>query len=193
MGSLKFLHLSWAEVQRLSEILAERIRKSGFQPKMIVAVSRGGFTPARILCDELGVTDLASVQVEYYSAPGEPKGEPRIVHPLSADVPKQGVLISDDVADTGHSLVAVREHVIQKGASEPKITTLHYKPWSVIEPDFYVDRVEEWIVYPWERKETAKQVISKLRAEGKNEDEIRKRMLEFGFPARIFEEFLRKV
>jgi len=62
----KLLHLSWDDVQALSERLADKVKQSGFKPDLIVAVSRGGFDPARILCDQLGIRRLASVQVEYY-------------------------------------------------------------------------------------------------------------------------------
>ncbi len=53
MENLRFLHLSWDDVQSLTETIAEKIEVSGFKPDIIVAVSRGGFDPARILCDQL--------------------------------------------------------------------------------------------------------------------------------------------
>jgi len=63
---LKLLHLSWEDVQRLSERLAEKVRRSGFRPEVVVAIGRGSFVPACILCNLLDVKELASMEVEYY-------------------------------------------------------------------------------------------------------------------------------
>ena len=45
--------VTWGQVYRLSWRLADLIRKSGFAPDLIVAVARGGYVPARLLCDFL--------------------------------------------------------------------------------------------------------------------------------------------
>ncbi|TDA31935.1 MAG: phosphoribosyltransferase, partial [Hadesarchaea archaeon] len=115
---MRFLHLSWEEVQGLCERLAERIREAGCSPDLVVAVSRGGFPVGRILCDLLGVEELASVQVRYYLGPGETGRKPEVVHPLNAEVRGRRVLVADDVADTGHSLAAVRELLSGRGEKE---------------------------------------------------------------------------
>jgi hypoxanthine phosphoribosyltransferase len=153
---MKLLWLSWEDVEHLCDLLAGKIRRSNFRPDVVVAVSRGGFPVARILCDELELQRLASLQIEYYAAPGQAKKEPKLLYPLNADVRGKRVLIVDDVADRGESLRLARKHVEEKGAGEVKIATLHYKPWSKTVPDFYVKKVRSWIVYPWERRETSK-------------------------------------
>jgi len=152
---MKLLWLSWEEVEHLCDLLARKIERSNFKPDIVVAVSRGGFPVARILCDALGLRRLASLQIEYYLAPGQTRKAPRLLYPLNADVRGKRVLIVDDVADKGESLKLARKHVKQKGAEEVKIATLHYKPWSTTVPDFHVKKVRSWIVYPWEKKETA--------------------------------------
>lgn len=155
---MKFLHLSWEDVDRLCHRLALKIRRTNFRPDIMVAVSRGGFPVARILCDELGISRLASLQVEYYLAPGKTRKEPKLIYPLNADVRGKRVLVVDDVADRGESLKIAEKHVKKKGAKEVKTATLHYKPWSVKTPDFYLQEVRSWIVYPWEKRETARQL-----------------------------------
>ncbi len=178
---LKFLHLSWQDIQRLGEKLSSEIKKAGYRPDLVVAVSRGGFPIARILCDQLEIQELACIQVRYYTEPGKTEEKPEVVHPLNANVKGKKVLISDDVSDTGHSLMAVREHISGRGALEIKIATIHYKPWSVLKPDFFVEETGEWIVYPWEVKETIMKLVSKMRGEGKHIGEIRRAILELGF------------
>ena len=48
-GDLILLHTSWKDVERLSEELAQKIIDSRYEPDVVVAISRGGFDPARIL------------------------------------------------------------------------------------------------------------------------------------------------
>jgi hypoxanthine phosphoribosyltransferase len=159
---MRLLWLTWDEVDRLCRSLARKIKRGGFSPDLVVGISRGGFPVARILCDELGIRKLASLQIEYYSSPGKTRKEPVLLYPLNADVKGKKVLIVDDVADRGESLKLAKKHVGEKGAKEIKIATIHYKPWSVTIPDFYVKKVKSWIVYPWERKETAEILGGKI-------------------------------
>ncbi len=186
---MEFEHLDWDEIQRLSEEVAEMIRRSGFEPDVIVAISRGGFPPARIISDVLDVRALASVSIVYYESVGEKREEPVIIHPLNADVRGKKVLIVDDVADSGHSLSLARRHVLEKGASEVRIATLHYKPWSILRPDYYVRETERWIVYPWEKWEVVRQEAGKLREQGKSDEEVVRGLVEKGFD----EAFVRRV
>jgi hypoxanthine phosphoribosyltransferase len=52
------------------------------------------------------------------------------------------VLIVDDIADTGATLDGF-QHLFPTA-------TLYYKPWSKVEPTFYVRKTKNWIVFPWE-------------------------------------------
>lgn len=52
-------------------------------------------------------------------------------------------LIIDDIADSGKTLL----HYKEKGYA---ITTMCYKETSMVEPDMYHRKTEEWVVFPWE-------------------------------------------
>ncbi len=57
------------------------------------------------------------------------------------------VLIVDDVADTGKTLLEIKNsHNINFITA-----TLHYKPRSIVKPDFYVEKTTYWCCYPWEK------------------------------------------
>ncbi len=107
--------------------LARKIVKSGFVPDVIVGVSRGGWVPARVLCDLLSAPVLANVGVEFYAGVGVRKGQPRLTQPLSAAVSGKRVLVVDEVADTGESLKLVKEHVIKEGAKEVRTVTMYHE------------------------------------------------------------------
>jgi len=187
---LRYIHATWEDVERLCEEVADQIRRSGFRPQVIVAVSRGGLPPARIISDILGVEDVASITVRYYKSVGETREEPEIICPLNADVVGKKVLIVDDVADTGHSLRVAREHTLAKGASEVRIATLHYKPWSILRPDYYAEETDAWIIYAWEKWETVRDIASKLREEGKDDVELLEELEKIGFDRDFVEKAL---
>ncbi len=180
-GDLKLLHTSWEDVERLSEELAQKIMESGYEPDIIVAVSRGGFDPARILCDQLGIRRLASLQVEFYLGVKDTAEKPRIVYPLNADIVGQKVLVVDDVSDTGDSLMLAKEHVLAGSPGDLKVATLHIKPWTTFRPDYHASETEAWIVYPWEPIESIRSIAAKLEKNGYSDRETREKLLELGF------------
>jgi len=130
MGELKFLYLTWDDVQTLAEKTADKIKEDGFIPDIMIAISRGGFDPARIISDQLNIRKLASLQIIYYSSVNEKMKEPQVLFPLNAQIKGLKVLVVDDVSDSGHSLIAVKKYTEEKGAAIVKVATLHHKPWS---------------------------------------------------------------
>lgn len=190
MTNERYLHLTWMDVQRLSERLADQIAESGFRPDIIVAVSRGGFDPARILSDELNIRSLASLQVIYYAGINERNDKPQVKYPLNADISGLNVLVVDDVADSGSSLKVVKEYIDSLGPREVRMATLHHKPWSSFEPDFFAESVNKWIIYPWEPRESIEDIREKLLSEGVPEDELAVKLIEIGFTRKQVRRFL---
>lgn len=148
---MRFESVTWRQVDAMCGLLAKEIRKSGFRPDYIVGMGRGGWVPARILSDMLGVESLYSVGVRFYSGVGRRKGKPVITQDFPLGIAGKRILIVDDVADTGMSLWLVRKRLDK--AAELKIATLHLKAGSVVKPDFFAKRAGAWIHYPWEKEE----------------------------------------
>jgi len=123
----------------------------------------------------------------------ETKGKPIITQPVSVSVKGKKVLVVDDVADTGESLRLVRAHLGEQGATEVKIATIYYKPWSVIIPDYYEKETSTWIVFPWERKETVKKVVAKYKRQGKTVDEAKEKLVSSGMNRKLVERFLQEI
>ena len=184
---LQLLHVSWDDVQSLTEEIARQIQECGYMPDVIVAVSRGGFDPARILCDQLGIKRLASLQIEYYRDINETSSTPEIVFPLNTEVPDTSILIVDDVSDTGTSLKVARDHVLERGASEVRVATLHVKPWTKFRPDFSASVVESWIIYPWETVESITSIAENLKREGLSSSNIEGELKRLGFSRKQLE------
>ncbi|MEM1562225.1 MAG: phosphoribosyltransferase [Candidatus Bathyarchaeia archaeon] len=191
--NIEFEVPSWDEIYEMLLSLADMIRRDLFNPEVIVGVSRGGWPPARVMSDLLGNIELANVRVEFYRGVAETKSEPVITQPISLPVKGKNVLIMDDVADTGKSLRVVRDHVAEAGAKSIKIATIYYKPWSIIVPDYYVRVTERWIVFPWERKETVRNLVAKCMRNGIPIDEVKGKLIKGGMDQRLLERFITEV
>lgn len=181
---------SWDDIYEMLLTLADIIKRDLFNPDVIVGVSRGGWPPARVMSDLLGNVEIANIRVEFYRGVAETGSEPVITQPLSLPVKGKNVLIMDDVADTGKSLKVVRDHVAEAGAKSIKIATIYYKPWSIVIPDYYVRATRRWIVFPWERKETVRNLIARCKRDGISIDEVKRRLIEGGMEKRLLEKFI---
>jgi len=192
--SIKFLVLTWDDLYWLTVKLAEKIEESGYRPDVIVGIARGGWVIARLLSDFLSISEVASIRIEFYKSIGKTMEKPRIKQPVTTDVRNKKVLLADDVADTGGSLIIARDHIREYGARDIKIGVLHKKPWCKIEPDFYVDLVDAWIVYPHEYKETIKEIVRRELENGIKEVKLLKeKLVNIGFTRKVVEYFLPKV
>jgi len=172
---------------------AEKIRRNGFKPDIIVGVSRGGWPPARVLSDLLENPNLANARAEFYLGVAETKTEPILTQPVSAAVAGKKVLIVDEVADTGKSLELVKEHIIRQGAVEVKTATVYYKPWSIVKPDYYEKETSNWIVFPWEIKETIRKIVRKCEEKGTSVEEETMKLVRAGLRKELVGRFLREI
>jgi hypoxanthine phosphoribosyltransferase len=138
-------------VYDLAWTLAGKVRASGFEPDLVIAISRGGFTPARVLCDVLGIFNLTSIRVVHYRGPADMEPVATVKYPLCIPVAGQRLLVVDDVNDTGDTLKAARAHLEALGPVEVRIAVLHEKTGSPVRADYAGGMIDEWrwLIYPW--------------------------------------------
>ena len=154
--------------------LGLNILKSGFTPKFIVGVWRGG-TPTGIAVQEIldyyGVdTDHIAIRTSSYVGMTQQKevkvhGLEYIISNINAE---DSLLIVDDVFDSGRSIDAIIKELHKKCRRNTpeviKIATVYYKPERNVtefEPDFYVHETDEWLVFPHELKDLSREEIMK--------------------------------
>ncbi|MCQ8893628.1 MAG: phosphoribosyltransferase [Methanolinea sp.] len=142
--------VSWREAVRLSRALAEMVR-GRLLPDLVVAIGRGGFVPARILCDSLMITTLTSIRVEHWGQAAQCQEKALVRYPLSTDIRDLDVLVVDDVTDTGETLETACQYLESLSPRHIRTGVLHHKTCSKFTPDYYPLTVSEWrwIVYPW--------------------------------------------
>lgn len=139
------------EAYELSYQLAQKILEAGYVPDVVVAIARGGFPPARYVCDFLDLSELASTRIKHYEA-GAKKGERTdLKSPLNAEVRNRNVLVVDDVNDTGNTLEVAVKYIESMQPKEIRVGVLHEKENTVFKADFVAAHVREWrwITYPW--------------------------------------------
>lgn len=175
--SFKCYMVSWDEAYQLAKSLAYKIKSSGFKPDMVIGVARGGFVPARIVCDILFQKDLASVRVEHWGIASS-LGKAKIKYPLpeEADIAGKKILIVDDVADSGGTYAAILDYMKGKAPAEIKTASLHYKTCSSFIPDYWGEKQDtwQWIIYPWAVYEDMAGFIGKVLVQPMTKNEIRK-------------------
>ncbi len=142
--------ITWRHVCRLASKLARVIRAADFRPDIVVAIARGGYIPARLLCDQLDLYNLISLRIAHYVGT-EKTGQARIVSGLGEDLRGKNVLLVDDVSDSGDTLELAMQHINARGPRQLRVAVLHHKQCASLVPDFFAQRVIRWrwITYPW--------------------------------------------
>jgi hypothetical protein len=165
--------VSWDEIVDWSMHLADIIKRDGYKPDLIVAVARGGYVPARLLCDFLGVENLASVQSQHWTEAA--KVEEKAILKFSYRINASGlnILVVDDIVDTGDTLKLARDHIEANWSPKTvKTAALQWiSPVAKFKPDYYYLEVKEWIwfQYPWTRLEDTYQFIKRMMSEAYKE------------------------
>ena len=140
-------HVSWDQFHRDARVLT--LRLNGLGPfEKVVAVTRGGLVPAAIVARELGVRVIDTVCIASY-AYGK-QGELQVLKGPSADIAAnggEGVLIVDDLVDTGATAKVVRSLL-----PKAHFATVYAKPQGVELVDTFITEVSQdtWIYLPWD-------------------------------------------
>jgi hypoxanthine phosphoribosyltransferase len=165
--------ISWSEVERLCQRLAGLVRESGYRPDLVIAIGRGGYVPARLMCDWLHIMGLTSIKIEHYLSGANRQEEAVIRYPLKADIRGLRVLVVDDVNDTGDTLEAAKQHLQTFHPGEIRTAVMHHKAATRFEVDYYAGKIIKWrwLVYPWAVNEDVSAFLKRLTpAPGSLED-----------------------
>ncbi|HYB77639.1 MAG TPA: phosphoribosyltransferase [Thermoplasmata archaeon] len=144
---------TWSDVDRWADRLAERIRSADAIPETIVALTRGGWVPSRLLCDRLGVKRLVSLRAQHWGVTATPDGKAQLTEGLSGPVDGQKVLVVDDITDTGESLTLAAAHVGEQHPSRLETAAFLHIAHSKFVPTYYAEEIPRtgwvWVVFPW--------------------------------------------
>jgi xanthine phosphoribosyltransferase len=146
----KIFPVSWDQFHRDSRALAWRL--SGAGPfEAIVCITRGGLVPAAIVARELGIRVIETVCVASYDHTRQ--ADVKILKDVAASVIAHGggegagVLIVDDLVDTGQTAKAVRGIL-----PRAHFAAVYAKPMGRPMVDTFITEVSQdtWIYFPWD-------------------------------------------
>ena len=147
----KGFHVSWDQIHRDSRALAWRLDKQGPLEgggwKAVVAITRGGMAPAMIVSRELDIRTVDTISVKSYN--NQTQTEPHVIKAPDAGTMGDGtgVLIVDDLVDTGKTLELVRRLY-----PKAHFATVYAKPMGREMVDTFITEVSQdtWIFFPWD-------------------------------------------
>ena len=142
--------VSWDQFHRDARALAWRLTEAG-PFDTIVCITRGGLVPAAIVARELGIRIIDTVCVASYDHTTQ--GRVRLLKSVGLDVVAasggrgQGVLIVDDLVDTGKTAKLVRDLL-----PEAHFAAVYAKPMGRPLVDTFITEVSQdtWIYFPWD-------------------------------------------
>ncbi|MDT3438068.1 MULTISPECIES: phosphoribosyltransferase [unclassified Pseudofrankia] len=142
--------LDWRTFGVASRELAQLVADDGFRPDLILAIARGGLFVAGALGYALSVKNLHVMNVEFYNGVGATLDMPVMLPPVpsTVDFSAKKVLIADDVADSGKTLVLVRDF-IQDQVADVRSAVVYEKSRSLVKCEYVWRRTDRWINFPW--------------------------------------------
>jgi len=147
MPKIKKQFYSWSNLIADCLSSADKLKSEKFD--FAVAISRGGLMPTTLLAYLLKIKKVGTISYSHYVGDGI-RGKLELVLAPNEKIKNSRVLLVDDKADTGATLIAAKKF-LEKKNNKVITVTLHYDPHSKIKPDLYSREVKDiWIVYPWE-------------------------------------------
>jgi uncharacterized protein len=153
-------HFTYQDIHRTARDISQRVKASGFEPDIIVAIGSGGFIPARILRTFLGKPILA-VGIAYYDSDDRPTELPRKLQWIEEAEKKlagRRILLVDEVDDSRSTLEYCIRELMRHEPAEIAVAVLHDKkkpkrgviPSEVSHYFAGLTLEDAWIVYPWD-------------------------------------------
>jgi uncharacterized protein len=156
------LVLDWPGFAALTCALSGRVRADG-PPDVLVGVLRGGMIPAVVLAHALGLRTVRAVEVIHTTTNGV--NATKTAHPMVTraetlgDVAGLDVLVVDDIAGTGDTMITTATLARQGGAARVRtlacvVNAINWRRARTEAPDelltYLGSVVEGWVIFPWE-------------------------------------------
>ena len=145
----KGFHVSWDQLHRDARALAWRLQDDAPEGgwRAVIAITRGGMAPAMIVARELDIRTVDTISVKSYNH--QEQSVPEIIKSpdMSIVADGEGILIIDDLVDTGKTLDIVCKHM-----PKAHVATVYAKPMGRDMVHTFVTEVSQdtWIFFPWD-------------------------------------------
>ncbi len=147
---MKYSKISWEKLEKDCLELAKKLK--GRSIDRIICISRGGLPWARVLSDLLKLP-IAHLAVESYADLKQVK-KPVITESPKNIPKKENWLVVDDISDTGDTFALVVSHLKKYRTKTIYTLSPYIKPKTKFVPDFFVEKIDAWVIFPYEVRET---------------------------------------
>ncbi|RVK37908.1 xanthine phosphoribosyltransferase [Sinorhizobium meliloti] len=156
----KAFPVSWDQFHRDARALAWRLADNGQEWRAMVCITRGGLVPAAIVSRELNIRMIETVCIASYHD-YDTQGQMKVLKSISPEIAKdggEGVLIVDDLTDSGKTAAEVRAML-----PRAHFAAVYAKPKGRPLVDTFVTEVSQdtWIYFPWDLGFTYQEPIAK--------------------------------
>jgi xanthine phosphoribosyltransferase len=156
----KAFPVSWDQFHRDARALAWRLAGLDRDFKAIVCITRGGLVPAAIISRELNIRLIETVCIASYHD-YDTQGEMAVlkgITPALLENGGEGVLVVDDLTDTGKTAAEVRAML-----PSAHFACVYAKPKGVPVIDTFITEVSQdtWIYFPWDMGFSYQEPIAK--------------------------------
>ncbi|MFT0892978.1 xanthine phosphoribosyltransferase [Pseudochelatococcus sp. G4_1912] len=147
-ASQKAFPVSWDQFHRDARALAWRLHEAG-PFHTIVCITRGGLVPAAVIARELEIRVVESVGIASYHDYSN-QGELKLIKDIAPSIREtkgKGVLVIDDLVDTGKTLALVHTFL-----PEAHYAAMYAKPQGRPLVNTFITEVSQdtWIYFPWD-------------------------------------------
>lgn len=164
VGAPKAFPVSWDQFHRDARALAWRLADKG-PFAALVCITRGGLVPAAIVSRELNLRLIETVCVASYDH-DDKQSNLKMIKEIGPSIrghdggKGRGVLVIDDLTDTGKTAKMIREFL-----PEAHFATVYAKPAGVPTIDTFVTEVSQdtWIYFPWDMGLSYQEPIAKAK------------------------------
>ena len=144
---------TWDDIQ--SACLSIAGQSKAYEPDCIVAVSRGGIIPARLIAAHLDIKYIYNLGLHSYTEDNIQSNIQEYQTPykdLSRSTHKLAIVV-DDIADTGNTFKYISKTWIQQCKNVSCVfAALYVRTDCEMVPSIFYKKIsnKDWVVFPWE-------------------------------------------
>lgn len=170
---MTFTRITWEQLEKDCITLAKEIPAKEIHE--IVSISRGGMVVSRILSDILDLP-ISHIAIESYADLQQAK-EPIVTQVSPREFKGETVLLVDELADSGKTFLRGISYLQSLPIEKVYTAAPYIKSHTVYKPDYYLQTLDSWIIFPYELRETKEAFIKEFGSK----EAAEKKMQELGF------------